>query len=345
MSNTTSERRRPSTVVTSQNLAEYQAKELDRIAPIPANPVKADEPVKVEPEKVEAKADESESEKSKKAEPEKDVDDVEKPVEAKKEPEKVLEKKTVEDDEKDDKKQSKLSERMHELAEKAKAEKVKREDAERRIAELEARLAPTPPKVEESPKPKKEDFSNDPDQYAEKLAEWTVTNILRERDKADAAARAKAHQDSINSAWMSRLQAIQAEVPDFADKIKASTITISDEIRDVIMESEVGPRILLHLAEHPEEADKIGRLTVGKAYIALGKLEAILSAPVKVTEKEVIEPEKPVKPVKQVEVSKAPPPISPLKGANAPIDLPIVDGVWKGTHEQYKEARRAGKIK
>ncbi len=338
------ERRRPSTVVTSQNLAEYQAKELDRIAPIPANPIKAEEPVKAEPEvKVEAKTDEPEAEKSKKAEPEKKADD----VEAKKEPEKVPEKKS-EKVEEEDKKQSKLSERMHELAEKAKVEKTKREDAERRIAELEAKLAPVTPKVEETPKPKKEDFANDPDQYAEKLAEWTVTKALRDRDKADAESRAKAHQDSINASWMARLRDIQKEIPDFAEKVRSSTITISDEVKDVIMESDVGPRILLHFAEHPEEADKINRLTIGKAYIALGKLEAILSAPEKskAAEKaEVEEPEKPAKPVKQAEVSKAPAPISPLKGANAPIDLPIVDGVWKGTHEQYREARKAGKIK
>src|SRR5437868_2638008 len=83
--------------------------------------------------------------------------------------------------------------------------------------------------------------------------------------------------------------------------------------RSVNYESEVSPRILLYYADHPDEATKLVRMSSRSAYIALGKLEAILSAPPEKSVKEKVdEPEEKVtKPVKQPEVSKAPAPISP----------------------------------
>ena len=46
------------------------------------------------------------------------------------------------------------------------------------------------------------------------------------------------------------------------------------------------------------------------------------------------------------EISRAPSPISPLRGANAPIATKIdAKGEFYGTYEEYKAARKAGKIK
>lgn len=333
------ERRKPETVVTSENLAAYQEKQYERMAPIST---KAKEPVK-EPDKEAPKEPGVEAAPVVEAKPEPVAKTEAEPKEPK--PEAKVEKKEAKeaDDDEPDRAKKKINERMHELAEKAKSERTKREEVERRLAEVEARLTPPAVKVDETPKPKRDDFTDAFD-YAEKLSEWNVKNALQERDKAEAKARQDAREASVRDTWNQRVETLKKEVPDFAEKISTSTIVVSNEVRDAIYESDIGPQILLHLAEHPDEAEKIGRMTVGKAYIALGKLEAILAVP-KPVEKEEKDEVKPVPKAKPIEVSKAPAPISPLKGANAPADLPIVDGVWRGTHEEYREARRSGKIK
>jgi hypothetical protein len=334
--NEAKERRRPATVVTSQNLSSYQAMELDRLAPtaIQVEPMKVEK--KDEPEKKEEKAEAVAKEQDK--------------VEAKDEPKKEeikadveIDKKDAEIKESDDEKKSKnkLSERMHELTEKAKTEKAKREEIERELAEVKAKLKPEPVKISESPKPTREQFP-DPHEYAEKLSDWSVQDALRKRDEQDAAARQEAAAALVQDNWQRRVEDIKKEVPDFAEKIAESKVVVTNEVRDMILDSEIGPRILLHFVEHPDEADKIGKMTIGRAYVALGRLEAKLSEPKAEAKPKEEEVKKVVKPV---EISKAPPPITPLKGASSPPDLPMVDGVWKGTHEQYKEARRSGKIK
>jgi len=350
MSEVKTERRRPDTVVTSENLAAYQDREFARLAPIPVETAKAKESAKSDPEATKsdekAKTETADPDKTVKQEKVEEVKADDK-LEAKKDESKPQDKNDKKQSDEEDRKQSKLSERMHELAERAKKAEKAREELERRLTEAEAKLNPPATKTEEFQKPKKEDFPDDPDKFAEKLAEWAAKKAVADHEKAQAEERAKAQRERVQATWMDRISAIKQEVPDFVEKIQKSEVAFSDEMRDAIMESEVGPRILLHFAENPQEAEKINRLTLGKAYIALGKLEAILSAPTKVSKKETEEePEKvPAKPFKQVEVSKAPEPITPLKGALAPVDLPIIDGVWKGTHEQYREARRSGKIK
>ena len=337
------ERRKPETVVTSENLAAYQQKQYDRMAPISTkiNEMAAPKEESKEPVKAEAApAAEEKAETTDKAKV--DKEDLKVDKEEPKKDTKADKKETKDDEDEPDRAKKKINERMHELAEKAKTEKARREEVERELAEAKAKLNPPHAKIEETPKPKREDFTDAFD-YAEKLSAWNVQNALRERDAAEAKARQEAHETAIRTAWNQRVELLKKEVPDFAEKVAASTIVVSNEVRDAIFESEIGPKILLHFAEHPEEAEKIGRMTVGKAYIALGKLEAILAVP-KSVEKDDDEAKPAVK-VKPVEVSKAPAPISPLKGANAPADLPIVDGVWKGSHEQYREARRSGKIK
>jgi len=43
------------------------------------------------------------------------------------------------------------------------------------------------------------------------------------------------------------------------------TFVVSNEVRDAIFESEVGPRILYHLAENPEIAEQLQGMTLTKA--------------------------------------------------------------------------------
>jgi hypothetical protein len=97
-------------------------------------------------------------------------------------------------------------------------------------------------------------------------------------------------------------------------------------------------------------------MKVGAALRALGKIEAKLeaeAAKAKEIEPEDIdaekEPEIPAKktdPEPKIEISKAPAPINPLKGANKPVESRVDStGKYLGSYEQYKKDRRDGKIK
>lgn len=322
LANVTPERRKPDTVVTSENLSEYINQKLD-IADAKTPAPEKDEPKEIKQESLPLEADAKDSA----------VDEVDE----------VHEDHTDDENKKTIKKaNSKIEKRFAELTTQRNEAKARADAAEKKAAELEAKLKPEPIKIEDKEKPNPSNYT-DPYKYAEDLAEWSAKKVLKERDESDRKEKIENERKRVIDSWNERMEAIKKEIPDYSEKIASSEVVVSNDIRDAILDSDVGPKILLHLAENPDEATKIGKMTVGKALIALGRIEAKLSTPVK----ESLASDTETKPIaREAEVSKAPSPISPLKGASAPADLPINSkGEWTGSHEQYKEARRAGKIK
>ena len=310
------------TIVTGENRAAFMEKRLD-IAPAE----KKDAP-KAEDKKEEPKADAPKDDGEKKDEPKA---------------------KGAEDEKKDGKPKHELNERFSKLTQdrkdavaRAEAAERKAADAERARLEAEAKLKPDP-KVE-APKgeqpPSRAQFAND-DEYLQALADFKVDQRLAERDAKAAEDRERAAQTARLTTFQERLAAAHKENPDLAGKLEASTAIVSDQVRDAIIESDVGPKILEHFADHPEDAARIAKLTVGGALREIGKLEArleVAAKPSTVTAEE--------KPNNVVEISRAPAPISPLKGNGAVAEVPInAAGEFHGTYAQWKQARKDGKIK
>lgn len=303
-------------VVTSENRTDFMNKKLDI------------QSVKPEPEKTEAVTE---------AEPE-----------AKAEPETKAEQKPEEKQEQKKEKTHPIKERMGELANarkeaeaKATAAEERAAKAEREAAELRAKLNPPKPETEVSTEPQRAQF-NDENEYLKALVDHRVEVKESEREKARQDALAKAESDKSIASWKERVAEMQKEVPDYAEKINAATVMVSEEVRDAIIDSEVGPRILLHLAEKPEDAERIGKLTIRRALKEIGKLEAQYTPKAEAKP----EPKAEAKPAGTVEISKAPAPISPLKGASAAVESTVdSNGVFHGTYAQWKAQRKAGKIK
>ena len=120
-----------------------------------------------------------------------------------------------------------------------------------------------------------------------------------------------------------------SELPDFDDMVASSDVVVSDQVRDAILESDVGPRILYHLAENQELAEKISKSSLITALREIGKLEA------------KFEKTEPVKSVAQK--SKAPAPISPIKAGTS--EQAIITDTDKMTYSQYKAMRQAKRIR
>lgn len=225
--------------------------------------------------------------------------------------------------------------KVAEAASKAKLAEELRVAAEKREADLKAKYEP--PKGDLGPEPEPAQFT-DLVQYAKAIKEWVAEKTTREVEDKQSKEKQDAARAETMKAWTERQAAARLELPDYTQKIDAADVRVSDQMREAIVESEVGPKILYHLAEHPEVAEAMSRLTVGRMLREFGKLEATLGGQAKPGAKS----EAPV-----VEISKAPEPITPLKAVNAPAGvLHGHDEVPKGmTYDVWKKKWDAGQIK
>lgn len=223
----------------------------------------------------------------------------------------------------------KLEKRFSELTKQREQARQEAERERQRARELEDRLTALekgnqPVKVEDpDQEPQPSEFT-DAFEYARALAKYAADNALKNRDKIETERK-------LNEAWKSKVEAAKSEIPDYEDMVASSDITVSDQVRDAILESDNGAKILYHLAENPEIAEKINSLSVISALREIGRIEAGFEKPVE------------VKPV--VKRSNAPAPITPIRGGTN-VDVPLTsDGEFTGTPAQWKELRRSGKIR
>jgi hypothetical protein len=240
--------------------------------------------------------------------------------------------------------QSKLEKRFSELTrqrEDARQEAAKAREAhaalEKRLAELENKGQPQAVSVSEvDGKPLPSQFT-DAFEYAEKLAEWSANQAYLRRDKEEQEKSAKSQQDKVINTWNSRIKDVKVELPDFTEVVASSDVQVSDQVKDAILESDVGPRVLYHLASNPEDAAQLNSMSVASALRFIGKLEARYEKTAEKTDE--------VKEKAKAAPSSAPAPLKTIKGASVPSDPVGADGVYSGDYAQYKALRKAGKIK
>jgi hypothetical protein len=289
-------------VVTSENLAEFNAKRMGLADSKPSEAAPVAEPPEV---------DNGQSE----------------PVEASEEAT------TTEDRKRNPKLEirfEKITKQREEAREEARKEREARESLEAKVRELESRSQPA--KAQSSEEPRPEQFT-DMYEYAKALTDYKVDQRLSEEKQKSEQARIEAQRQEVINSWTKRVQAAKSEIPDFEAMVGSADVTVSNEIRDAIFESDVGPQILYHLAENPEIAEKLQGMTVTTALRTIGKLEAQF---------EKTEPQ--TKTV--VGRSKAPAPINPIRSAANGRDVPLTsDGKFEGSYQAYKAARMAGRIR
>jgi hypothetical protein len=292
-------------VLTSENAAEFYANRLG-LAESPADT----EAVEETPEPV---AEEEQSE----------------PKEAEKEANQEGERKQ---NPKLEKRFSEITKQREEARQEAQRERQARVDLEQRLAALEQQRQPQQQSyIDQEPQPSQ--FA-DAFEYAKALAEFSTEKALAERDRQVAQAREQEAQQKIIQSWAQKVQEAKAELPDFDDLVASSDVVVNNAVRDAILESDVGPKILYHLAENNDLAKKIASLSPNAALREIGRLEA----------KFEVKPE--AKQTAPVVRSKAPAPIQPIRGGQGQPDVPMsANGEWHGSYQAWKLARKAGKIR
>ena len=299
-----SDERNAGSVVTSENLAEFNAKKLGLA--VEDAPVVAEESERTV---------EAESQSEPEAENEAEVTD--KPKQ----------------NPKIEKRFSELTKQRELAKQEAAKEREARELLENRLMELEQKANPQIAAEPLGQEPQPSQFQ-DAFEYAKALSELNVEKVLAERDKAEADRRANEERNKVISAWTQKVEAAKAKLPDFEEMVASADVAVNDAIRDAIIESDVGPELLYHLAQDTDYARKLAQMPVAKALKELGKLEARFE----------VKDEPEAKPVARQ--SKAPSPIRPLKASSSAADVPInANGEFHGTYQQWKEARLARKIR
>lgn len=230
---------------------------------------------------------------------------------------------------------SEITKQREAAKQEAERERQARVELENRLKEMEAKLNPAPQEpAQADPKPKPEQFS-DMFEYAEALAEWTADKRFKEEKAKEAAQKVEQERAKSMEVWANRVNDFRAKTPDFDDLVGSADVVVSNEVRDAIFESEVGPQILYHLAENLDIAKKLQGMTPLGALRMIGKLEAKFEDAPTSTPKETV-----------AKTSKAPPPISPIKAAaNGPVTELDDNRQFHGSYQAWKAARMAGRIR
>jgi hypothetical protein len=296
-----------SSIVTSENLAEYNADKLGLASN--ESPTAAT----VEETPVEPAADKGQSEPGL-------AEDEATGTEEKKQNPKL------------EKRFSELTKARKEAEAQVAEERKARESLEARLAALEGNRAPNQaPESNQKPSP---DSYKDAFEYAEALAQWSAENALAKREQEVKQKEVEAKRATVIQTWQQKLEATKAELPDYEVMVSSSSMSVNDTVRDAIVESDVGPRILYELASNDELAEKLSNMTTAGALKLIGKLEAQFE-----------KTEEPAKAEKKTVAakSKAPEPIRPLRSTGGVADVGT-DGSDM-SYQQWKAARQAGKIR
>ena len=238
-----------------------------------------------------------------------------------------------------EKPKDKLEKRFSKVTKRAQDAEAKAEQLEARLREVEARANPQTiaQTANVNDKPQASQF-DDAFEYAEALAEWSAEKALKDRDIAESQRKAEEERNKVLKSWNDKVDKAKKEMPDFNDIVSSSTVVVSDAIRDAILESDVGPQILYQIASDDDYAESLTSMSAIKALKEIGRLEAKFEAELEAT---------PKKEAKTVSQSKAPAPISPLKGGKSAGADVLVDtnGEFYGSYAQWKAARQANRIR
>lgn len=185
--------------------------------------------------------------------------------------------------------------------------KADRDALAAKLAEYEQKSRPAT--VKEAPK--QSDFQT-VEEYVEALADYKLELKSKERDEAEKQRLANEQARQIQNEFAAKLEVAQKKYPDFQEVTEAADFETPPHITQYMLESDNGPDIGYHLSklyrDDPAELNRILKLSPIRGIAELGKLEASFSKPA------------PKEPVKEVAVSKAPAPITPIEAKTTPVN-------------------------
>lgn len=140
-----------------------------------------------------------------------------------------------------------------------------------------------PEPVKALDKPVRDDYES-LEEYLEAVTEWKVEKRLADAEIKKTQESLKTEAQKKQETYQERLNSVKKELKDFDDVISDfiadyGDIKFSTALNDLILESEVGPKVIYELAKDKTMLDKLNSLSPLAAAKEFGKLEDKLSAP------------------------------------------------------------------
>lgn len=183
----------------------------------------------------------------------------------------------------EEKKQSKFQRRL----ERQKTARIAAETEVRLLREQLAGLKQSAPAV--AAEPQRDQFET-PEEYHAAIAAHVAKQVTSDelktereaRQAQETKARQSAGEEAIAKSWNEREAAFNVEAKDYKEVVAAfiedGEVSALPEItRRAILESDVGPQLLYHLAKNTEDAERIAELSPARQVAEIGKLETKLS--------------------------------------------------------------------
>jgi hypothetical protein len=238
-----------------------------------------------------------------------------------------------------------LEKEIAELQEKARLQQEKFEywrDANRqaRAAHFQGREVESPPTEVGAPEvptekaPVEDDFE-DYNEYIDALTDWKVEQKLAEYDqRAQLRHQNEAHAEKRVS-LVEKLELGREKYADFDEIVHDPIVPITEQIVDILAESEYPAEIAYYLGKNLSVATKISRMPPLAAARAIGKIEA------KIAEDEEGSPgsgspSPQPKPTATKKTTSAPEPIKPVRPGGAEV---VSKDPSKMTNEEYRKWR------
>jgi hypothetical protein len=252
-------------------------------------------------------------------------------------------------------------EELNEIVEKRLSkERRKREDIERRLRVTEelalkasdrARAEPQKPVPQhqqgqnngDDPEPSRDTFQ-DYEQYLRSLGQWegrqAARKVLSEREAKDRESQAQTEQQKAGKEFRERMKESAKGLEDFEDVLADATASpdapVSRLSAEPIAHADNPAKILYHLAQNPEEAERIASLPLGKQAREIWKLDAQFGSAAGAS----------ATPPAARTPSKAPEPITPVGAKSSPALGTMPDPATKPEEwMKWRKAQLASKIK
>lgn len=208
----------------------------------------------------------------------------------------------------------------------------------RQRAEAAAKPPEAPPK-----EPTADQFDNYGD-YVKALAKWEAKGVFEEQTKErDTRTAAEKQASARASNWVKNTDALKAELPDYHDVVSASEVPVTDVVKDLLLDSDAGPRIAYHLSKNPDVAEKLNAMTEREAAREIGRLEVKLAASAPPASDEAaaeIEAQTPVAPTPPArKTTSAPAPAKPVTAGRS--TTPPLDKMSQADYEKTRKAQGA----
>lgn len=222
-----------------------------------------------------------------------------------------------------------------ERRERRKAEQTRLRESEaaavKRAREAEQALAAAKEAAKKLPKPKQADYS-DFDEYQAALSAFKMTQTIDDREMHRLETEAKAHFAEVEQvkaqqkheaaqSWLAQVDEARTKYPDFDAVALGDAPVINQQMADILLQTDVAAEITYFLGKNRQVGADISQLDPINMAMAIGRLEAQVTAP------------------KPKTATDAPAPISPIRGKATAKKPPA-----EMSMAEYKAARAAGQL-